>query len=241
MVYLVSRSTSNPDIVTVQEGWTTEEDHHRIFGGALAQAIVAQFANILADEPVYDDFIPWAARPTTGPPPRDYVVQPKQPKQPAMTTMTARPSVDPELQDLLFFMPEAPPLNEETPEMIRPYATLPVETSLAGRTVASQEISIASFDGTQIVLTILSPAGADLGTGNAPCVNWVHGGGMVMGGPPRRRRHSPRPRPQGTCPCGAGPDLSDARPPERLQLESPVRRPSRLVTRRQRLRLERRR
>jgi quinol monooxygenase YgiN len=53
VVYLVSRSASNPDVVTVQEGWTTEEDHHRIFGDAAAQAIVAQFA----DEPTYDDFI----------------------------------------------------------------------------------------------------------------------------------------------------------------------------------------
>jgi hypothetical protein len=41
----------------VQEGWTTEEDHRRIFGGAAAQAIVAQFADILADEPTYDDLI----------------------------------------------------------------------------------------------------------------------------------------------------------------------------------------
>ena len=57
VVYLVSRSASNPDVVTVQEGWTTEEDHHRIFGGAAAQAIVAQFADILAGEPAYDDFI----------------------------------------------------------------------------------------------------------------------------------------------------------------------------------------
>jgi hypothetical protein len=34
---------------------------------------------------------------------------------------------------------------------------------------------------TQIVLTILSPAGADLSPGDAPCVYWVHGGGTVMG------------------------------------------------------------
>jgi acetyl esterase/lipase len=38
-----------------------------------------------------------------------------------------------------------------------------------------------SFDGTQIVLTNLSPAGADLSAGDAPCVYWVHGGGMIMG------------------------------------------------------------
>ena len=57
VVYLVSRSASDPDVVTVQEGWTTEEDHHRIFGGAAAQAIVAQFADILAGEPTYADLI----------------------------------------------------------------------------------------------------------------------------------------------------------------------------------------
>lgn len=57
VVYLVSRSATNPDVVTVQEGWTTEEDHHRIFAGEAAQAIVAQFANILAGEPTYDDLI----------------------------------------------------------------------------------------------------------------------------------------------------------------------------------------
>src|SRR3984885_12931752 len=57
VVYLVSRSASNPAVVSVQEGWTTEEDPPRIFGGPAAQAIVAQFADILVDEPTYDDFI----------------------------------------------------------------------------------------------------------------------------------------------------------------------------------------
>jgi hypothetical protein len=74
---------------------------------------------------------------------------------------TARPALDPELQGLLSAMPKAPPLNEGTLNLIRPYATLPVETALAGHTVASQEISIESFDGAQIVLTILSPARAE--------------------------------------------------------------------------------
>jgi acetyl esterase/lipase len=94
---------------------------------------------------------------------------------------TARPALDPELRGLLASMPDAPPLNEETLEMIRPYATLPVETALAGRAVVGQEISIAGFDGIQIVLTILNPADAELSAGPAPCVYWVHGGGMVMG------------------------------------------------------------
>ena len=42
VVYLVSRSASDPDVVHVTEGWTSEEDHHRIFAGEAAQAIVAQ-------------------------------------------------------------------------------------------------------------------------------------------------------------------------------------------------------
>jgi len=57
VVYLVSRSAAHPDVVTVQEAWTTEEDHDRVFAGAAAQAIVAQFGDILAGEPVYGDFL----------------------------------------------------------------------------------------------------------------------------------------------------------------------------------------
>lgn len=94
---------------------------------------------------------------------------------------TTRPNLDPELQDLLSSTPESPPLNQQTLELIRPYATLPVETALAGHAVDRREISIESFDGTQIPLTILRPAGADLTAGRAPCVYWVHGGGMIMG------------------------------------------------------------
>ena len=43
LVYLVCRSTSNPDVVHLTEGWTTEEDHHRLFAGDAAQAMVAKF------------------------------------------------------------------------------------------------------------------------------------------------------------------------------------------------------
>ncbi|MGO9957505.1 MAG: putative quinol monooxygenase [Solirubrobacteraceae bacterium] len=58
VVYLVSRSTSNPDVAHVTEGWTSEEDHHRIFAGEAAQAIVAQFGDLLAEEPTYTDYVP---------------------------------------------------------------------------------------------------------------------------------------------------------------------------------------
>jgi quinol monooxygenase YgiN len=61
-VYLVSRSPSNPDVAHIIEGWTTEEDHHRVFAGEAAQAIVARFGDILATEPEYTDLTPVAGK-----------------------------------------------------------------------------------------------------------------------------------------------------------------------------------
>ncbi|MEU3985244.1 antibiotic biosynthesis monooxygenase [Streptomyces sp. NPDC026672] len=58
VVYLVSRSASDPDVVHVTEGWTSLEDHHRIFAGEAAQAIVAQIDGLLAGESVYTDYVP---------------------------------------------------------------------------------------------------------------------------------------------------------------------------------------
>ncbi|MFD8477860.1 putative quinol monooxygenase [Kitasatospora sp. NPDC059673] len=58
VVYLVSRSASAPDVVHVTEGWTSEEDHHRIFAGEAAQAIVAQIGGLLAKESEYTDYVP---------------------------------------------------------------------------------------------------------------------------------------------------------------------------------------
>lgn len=58
LVYLVSRSASNPDVAHVTEGWTTAEDHHRVFASDAAQAIVAQFADLVAGESVYTDYVP---------------------------------------------------------------------------------------------------------------------------------------------------------------------------------------
>lgn len=58
VVYFVSRSASDPDVVHVTEGWTSEEDHHRIFAGEAAQAIVARIGELLAKEPEYTDYVP---------------------------------------------------------------------------------------------------------------------------------------------------------------------------------------
>ncbi|MBW8798008.1 MAG: antibiotic biosynthesis monooxygenase [Streptomyces sp.] len=58
VVYLVSRSASDPDVVHVTEGWTSEEEHHRIFAGEAAQAMVARIGALLAREPEYTDYVP---------------------------------------------------------------------------------------------------------------------------------------------------------------------------------------
>ncbi|MEV8634169.1 antibiotic biosynthesis monooxygenase [Streptosporangium sp. NPDC051023] len=58
IVYLVSRSASAPDVIHVTEGWTREEDHHQIFAGEAAQAIVAQIDGLLAKESEYTDYVP---------------------------------------------------------------------------------------------------------------------------------------------------------------------------------------
>ncbi|RBM17572.1 putative quinol monooxygenase [Streptomyces sp. PT12] len=58
VVYLVSRSSSDPDVVHVTEGWTSEEEHHRIFDGEAAQAIVARIGGLLAAESTYTDHVP---------------------------------------------------------------------------------------------------------------------------------------------------------------------------------------
>ncbi|WP_151477399.1 putative quinol monooxygenase [Streptomyces albicerus] len=58
VVYLVSRSASNPDVVHITEGWTSEEDHHRLFAGEAAQALVSQIEGLLAGESKYTDYVP---------------------------------------------------------------------------------------------------------------------------------------------------------------------------------------
>jgi quinol monooxygenase YgiN len=58
LVYLVCRSVADPDVVHLTEGWTTEEDHHRLFAGEAAQAMVARFPALLAGEPVSTDYTP---------------------------------------------------------------------------------------------------------------------------------------------------------------------------------------
>ncbi|NJP75657.1 alpha/beta hydrolase, partial [Streptomyces sp. C1-2] len=91
-----------------------------------------------------------------------------------------RPSLDPELRELLAHMPLMSQLTPEVLARVRPFSSMPVEPLLDGRAVDRREVTAASPDGTPIPLSVLSPANSDR-TAAAPCVYWMHGGGMVMG------------------------------------------------------------
>lgn len=58
LVFLVSRSASNPNLVFVTEGWSSQEAHGRFFAGAAAQAFIARLAPLVAGESIYVDAVP---------------------------------------------------------------------------------------------------------------------------------------------------------------------------------------
>lgn len=58
LVFLVSRSASNPDLVSVAEGWSSQEAHAKFFASPAAQAFVARLAPLIAGESSYADAIP---------------------------------------------------------------------------------------------------------------------------------------------------------------------------------------
>ncbi|MTD55613.1 alpha/beta hydrolase [Amycolatopsis pithecellobii] len=87
-------------------------------------------------------------------------------------------SLDPELHAHLADLPTIPPLTVETLAQIRPFAAPTIEPLLEGRAVEREELSIDGSDG-QVPLTVLRPTGPR--PANAPCVYWIHGGGMIMG------------------------------------------------------------
>jgi acetyl esterase/lipase len=90
----------------------------------------------------------------------------------------SRPALDPELAGLLAQLPTAPPLAADTLPLLRQY-TVPAETFLAGRAIERQELSIAAADGAALPMSVFRPAGR--AAGPAPCIYWLHGGGMVLG------------------------------------------------------------
>ncbi|MER5845109.1 alpha/beta hydrolase [Streptomyces prasinus] len=91
-----------------------------------------------------------------------------------------RPALDPVLRDILADMPLMSELTPELLEQLRQQPSTPIDALLASRQIQRRETTVPAADGTALPLSVFSPTGADHG-GNAPCVFWVHGGGMVMG------------------------------------------------------------
>jgi acetyl esterase/lipase len=93
---------------------------------------------------------------------------------------STRPPFDTELGTLLVDVPLVPELNREVLAQVRPYSSTPVEPLIEGRAIGRRDVVIAGPDGVEIPLSIFSPTGPDRPTA-APCIYWMHGGGMVMG------------------------------------------------------------
>ncbi|MFF3950096.1 alpha/beta hydrolase [Streptomyces sp. NPDC001902] len=95
-------------------------------------------------------------------------------------TTTPRPALDPELRDLLADMPLMSRLSAEVLAQLRRMPSPPVDSLLAHRPIDRREFTVPAEDGTPLPMSVFSPAGADRSTA-APCIYWMHGGGMVMG------------------------------------------------------------
>ncbi|MFJ1596583.1 alpha/beta hydrolase [Streptomyces sp. NPDC088261] len=98
----------------------------------------------------------------------------------------ARPGFDPELRTLMADMPLMSELTPELLAQLRQFPPTPVDALLEGRKVERREVTVSGGDGAHIPLSVFSPAVTDHSTATgpstgAPCVYWVHGGGMVMG------------------------------------------------------------
>ncbi|MBO9590704.1 alpha/beta hydrolase [Devosia sp.] len=89
-----------------------------------------------------------------------------------------RPALDPDLAARLAGMPLGVTLDAEILLQMRQYRT-PVETYLEGRSLDHLEVEVETADGFAMPLSIFRQAGANADA--APCIYWVHGGGMVMG------------------------------------------------------------
>ncbi|MER7558943.1 antibiotic biosynthesis monooxygenase [Nocardioides sp. NPDC126508] len=57
LVFLVSRSATEPDVVHLVEGWVSEEVHHTVFDDPESQGFIARCAELVA-ESQYADFVP---------------------------------------------------------------------------------------------------------------------------------------------------------------------------------------
>jgi acetyl esterase/lipase len=93
---------------------------------------------------------------------------------------TARPALDSELRELLADMPLISQLSPEALAQLRRLPSTPIEPLLAHLRVERREVTVPAKDNAPIPLSIFSPASTDRTTA-APCIYWMHGGGMVMG------------------------------------------------------------
>lgn len=91
----------------------------------------------------------------------------------------SRPALDPELAQLLALLPQAPALDATTLPLMRQF-TMPAEAFLEGRSIERRELTITAADGAELPLSVFRPIGRDPAI-PAPCIYWLHGGGMVMG------------------------------------------------------------
>ena len=62
VLFLVSHSASNRDVVHVTEGWTTQEAHAANFASDRAKAFTARIASLLGGEVQYQDEVPVGGR-----------------------------------------------------------------------------------------------------------------------------------------------------------------------------------
>jgi acetyl esterase/lipase len=92
----------------------------------------------------------------------------------------ARPALDPELRELLADMPQMTQLSPEVLAQLRRFPSTPIESLLGHRSVDRRETTVPAKDEAPIPMSIFSPAHTDRTTA-APCIYWMHGGGMVMG------------------------------------------------------------
>ena len=63
LVFLIGRSASNPDLVFVTEGWSSEDAHGRFFASEVARAYTAEFGPLVA-ETAYADEVPLGGKAT---------------------------------------------------------------------------------------------------------------------------------------------------------------------------------
>ncbi len=90
----------------------------------------------------------------------------------------ARPDIDDELLALLDGLPLPTELDTKTLARLRAVPPPPVAELISGRGAGHREVAVTTRDGATLTLPVFTPAGV---TGPAPCVYWIHGGGMVMG------------------------------------------------------------